>query len=68
MPQGFEVFDLLDTATQSVLQEINSGIRCERIPPKLGTLNLELSTALTESTLFDVPEDEALTNMRERVQ
>ena len=68
MPKGFEVFDLLDTATQSVLQEINSAIRSQRVPPKLGSLNLELSTALTQSTLFDTPEDDALAATRARVQ
>ncbi len=68
MPKGFEVFDLLDTATTSVLQEINSAIRSQRVPPKLGSLNLELSTALTQSTLFNTPEDDALGATRARVQ
>jgi len=68
MPKGFEVFDLLDKATQSVLQEINSVIRAQRVPPKLSGLNLELSTALTQSSLFDNPEGDTLQAIRERVQ
>ncbi|MEO8393208.1 MAG: helicase-related protein [Chloroflexota bacterium] len=68
IPKGFEVFDLLDKATQSVLQEINSVIRAQRVPPKLSGLNLELSTALTQSSLFDNPEDDTLQAIRERVQ
>jgi len=68
MPKGFEVFDLLDKATQSVLQEINSVIRAQRVPPKLSGLNLELSTALTQSSLFDNLEGDTLQAIRERVQ
>lgn len=68
MPAGFEVFDLLDKATQSVLQEINSAIRAQRVPPPMSSLNLELSTALTQSTLFSGEETEALRALRERVQ
>ena len=68
MPKGFEIYDLLEQATQSVLQEINSVIRAQRVPPKLSALNLELSTALTQSSLFDVPENDASRAMRERVQ
>ncbi len=67
MPAGFEVFDQLDTAIQSVLQEINSAIRAQRVPPPLSSLNLELSTALTQSTLFSGEEDEALRALRDRV-
>jgi len=68
MPKGFEVFDLLDKATQSVLQEINSVIRAQRVAPKLSGLNLELSTALTQSSLFDNLEGDTLQAIRERVQ
>jgi len=68
MPKGFEVFDLLDTATQSVLSEINSVIRAQRVPPKLSGLNLELNTVLTQMSLSDSGETSPLDAMRERVQ
>lgn len=68
MPKDFEVFDLLDTATQSVLSEINSVIRAQRVPPKLSGLNLELNTALTQMSLSDSGETSPLDAMRERVQ
>jgi superfamily II DNA or RNA helicase len=73
MPAGFEVFDLLDHATQDVLKEINSAIRAQRIPPKRGPLNVELDTALSQATLFSavsVSDEEATRadEMRQRVQ
>lgn len=69
MPPGFEVFDLLDQATQSVLQEINSAIRAQLVPPKMGSLNLELNAALAQSSLFESSEQQdALEVTRERVR
>lgn len=72
MPKGFEVYDLLDKVTNDVLKEINSAIRAQRIPPKMGAINQELSTALTQSSLFgaEVSEEdsESLQTLRERLQ
>jgi SNF2 family DNA or RNA helicase len=68
MPEGFDVFDLLDKATQSVLQEINSVIRGQRVPPKMGALNLELNTALTQMSLPDEGRNISDPALRERVQ
>lgn len=72
MPAGFEVFDLLEQATNDVLKEINSALRAQRVPPKLGTINLELSSWLSQATMFDpglTKADQARTEeMRQRVQ
>ena len=68
MPAGFDVFDLLDTATESVLNEINSAVRGQRVPGKLSSINLELNNALAQNSLFDTPDDEAVLALRERVQ
>lgn len=57
MPANFEVFDLLDKATQDVLKEINSVIRAQRIPPKLSEINRELNTALSQSSMFSATDD-----------
>jgi len=55
MPSGFEVFDLLDKATQDVLKEINSVIRAQRVPPKMGRVNLDLIAAVNQQSLFTEP-------------
>jgi len=71
MPAHFEVYDLLDRATMDVLKEINSALRAQRIPPKLGQINLDLSSWLSQSTLFEtIPSDEqeGVSALRERVQ
>lgn len=52
MPANFEVFDLLDQATQDVLKEVNSAIRSRRLKSKLGPVNLELQAALRQGTLL----------------
>lgn len=52
MPTGFEVFDLLEKATDDVLREINSVIQSQRIPPKRGRLNIELEMALNQPSLL----------------
>jgi helicase-like protein len=73
MPPGFEVYDLLDQATQDVLREINSAMRSQRIKPKLGRINLELDAALTQTSLFaatptDAETEAQLVAVRERIQ
>jgi hypothetical protein len=52
MPTDFEVYDLLDQATNDVLNEINSALRARRIKPKLGAINIELDAALRQPTLL----------------
>lgn len=52
MPRDFEVFDLLDTATNDVLKEINAALRSRRVKPKLGAINIELEAALRQATLL----------------
>ena len=52
IPAHFEVFDLLDKATQDVLTEIRSALRAQRIKPKMGKLNLDLDAALRQTSLF----------------
>jgi hypothetical protein len=69
----FEVYDLLDRATMDVLKEINSALRAQRIPTKMGAIAMELSSWLTQSTLFDSAlasdeEQQKLTDLRDRVQ
>src|SRR5690606_38277870 len=56
IPAGFEVYDLLDQATNDVLQEINSAIRARRVKPKLGKINIELDAALRQPTLLTTAE------------
>ncbi|MEL7591851.1 MAG: helicase-related protein, partial [Anaerolineaceae bacterium] len=56
IPVGFEVYDLLDQATNDVLQEINSAIRARRVKPKLGKINIELDAALRQPTLLTTAE------------
>jgi superfamily II DNA or RNA helicase len=72
LPPGFEIFDLLDTAAQDVLKEINAALHSQRIPPRMSKLNLELNSALDQATLFAAnltPEDEArLTALREKIR
>jgi superfamily II DNA or RNA helicase len=73
MPAEFEVFDLLDDATQDVLKEINLVIRAQRVPPRMGSIALELNSALTQTSLFEansVSEEERMKQqvLRERVQ
>lgn len=72
MPPGFEVFERLDQATQDVLREINGGLRAQRVPPRMGNINLELNVALSQSTLFAsalLSEDDQarLTELRDKV-
>jgi hypothetical protein len=52
MPADFEVYDLLERATDDVLKEINSAVRASRIKPKLGAINIELSNALVQPPLL----------------
>jgi len=54
MPPGFEVFDLLDKATQDVLREINAALRSTRVPPKLSKLNLDLDGIFNQPSLFNI--------------
>lgn len=72
MPGNFEVYDLLDRATTDVLKEINSALRAQRVPPKMGTINLELSSWLSQITIFDSAlseEDQIrIQELRERIQ
>lgn len=74
IPAGFEVYDLLDQATNDVLQEINSAIRARRVKPKLGKINIELDAALRQPTLLTsadiaAPDDlVAPENLRQKVQ
>jgi hypothetical protein len=72
MPADFEVYDLLEQATNDVLKEINTALRAQRVPPKMGAINLELSSWLVQTTLFDgglSEEDVArMQELRERVQ
>jgi len=56
MPPGFEVYDLLDRATNEVLNEINSVLRARRIRPRLGAINMELDTALRQPPLLSAAE------------
>jgi len=56
MPAGFEVYDLLDRATNEVLNEINSVLRARRIRPRLGAINMELDTALRQPPLLSAAE------------
>ncbi|MDX2138853.1 MAG: helicase-related protein [Chloroflexota bacterium] len=60
MQSGFEVYDLLDKATHDVLKELESAMRArQQLPRKLGAINLELSTALQQASLFEtIPTDE----------
>jgi superfamily II DNA or RNA helicase len=74
MPANFEIYDLLDQATQDVLDEINSAIRARRIKPKLGAINMELDAALRQPTLLttaDAASADELTapeELRQKVQ
>ena len=69
MPKGFEIFDILDSATQDVLKEINAALRTRRIKPKLGAINIELEAALRQATLFsDSEQSEIPSELREKVQ
>lgn len=74
MPPNFEVYDLLDQATNDVLEEINSAIRARRVKPKLGKINIELATALRQPTLLTTADvasaDELIApdDLREKVQ
>jgi superfamily II DNA or RNA helicase len=72
MPTNFEVYDLLDRATNDVLKEINSALRAQRVPPKMGTINLELSSWLSQATMFDnglAEEDQTrIQALREHIQ
>lgn len=74
MPADFEVYDLLDQATNDVLQEINSAIRARRVKPKLGTINIELDAALRQPTLLTTADIAAADDLvapeelREKVQ
>jgi hypothetical protein len=74
MPTSFEVYDLLDQATNDVLNEINSVLRARRIKPKLGAISIELDAALRQPTLLTTSEvaaaDEfgASADLREKVQ
>jgi superfamily II DNA or RNA helicase len=70
MPPGFEVFDALEKAAQSVLSEINSAIRGQRVPQKMGSINLELNTALNQMSLQSAEEGAAMPQeaMLERVR
>jgi superfamily II DNA or RNA helicase len=52
LPRDFEIFDLLDEATQDVIKEINKALRTQRVKPKLGTINKELSEGLRQAALF----------------
>lgn len=67
MPSGFEVYDLLERATEDVLKEINSAIQSRRIKPPMGQINLELQTALTQSTLFSADAPDLDAELRDRV-
>ena len=49
---GFEVYELLDQATNDVLKEINSALRTQRIKPKMSAINMELDAALRQPTLL----------------
>lgn len=72
MPPKFEIYDLLDQATQHVLQEIDAATRARRIPPKLGAINTEISAALRQAPLISANGSEenfvAPEELRERVQ
>jgi len=73
LPADFEIYDLLQAATEDVIKEINKARRANQIKPKLGTINNELSTALTQAALFAMdetsPEDAvAPEELRDRVQ
>ncbi|MBZ0299671.1 MAG: helicase [Anaerolineae bacterium] len=72
MPADFEVYNLLEKATNDVLKEINTALRAQRVPPKMGAINLELSSWLVQTTIFDgglSEEDTArMQELRERVQ
>lgn len=73
MPPDFEIFDLLDKATQDVIKEINQARRSQRVKPKLGNINQELRNALRHATLMpaDVTAADdliALRETREKVQ
>ncbi|MBZ0276214.1 MAG: helicase, partial [Anaerolineae bacterium] len=72
MPAHFEVYDLLDQATNDVLKEINTALRAQRVPPKMGAINMELSSWLSQATLFDgrlSEEDrDRIQLLRERIQ
>jgi hypothetical protein len=74
IPADFEIYDLLDQATNDVLQEINSAIRARRVKPKLGKINIELDAALRQPTLLTsaeiaAPDDlVAPEDLRQKVQ
>jgi superfamily II DNA or RNA helicase len=73
MPASFEIFDALDKATNDVLREINTALRAQLLPPRMGPVNMELNAALTQlsllgsDTLTEV-EQEQLNVLRTRVQ
>ncbi len=72
LPSGFEVYDLLERATDDVLKEINSAVRARSIPPRLGRLNNDLAASINQTGLFsapiDTPEGQAgLDALRKRV-
>jgi multidrug efflux pump subunit AcrB len=52
LPRDFEIFDLLDEAAQDVIKEIKKALRTQRVKPKLGPINKELSEALRQAALF----------------
>lgn len=69
MPAGFEVYDLLDRATQDVLREINQAQRAQaRIKPRMSSINLELDQALTQTSLFGAQEYIPDEDLRAKVQ
>jgi superfamily II DNA or RNA helicase len=73
MPANFEIFDLLDYAINDVIKEINRALRTQRVKPKLGAINKELSEALRQATLFALDDSSpdsliAPQELREKVQ
>jgi hypothetical protein len=73
MPSSFEIYDRLEEATQDVLREINASVRAQRVPPRMGSINLELNSALMQQTLLTISphsqdEMDALALLRDKVQ
>lgn len=73
MPSSFEIYDRLEEATQDVLREINASVRAQRVPPRMGSINLELNSALIQQTLLTISprsqdEMDALALLRDKVQ
>jgi hypothetical protein len=73
MPKNFEVFDLLDQATQDVIKDINKSRKSNQIKAKMGKINRDLETALIQAELFamdgTVNEDAvAPSDLRDKVQ